>query len=114
MLSDILRSLVAKKGLTQKAIAQELNISQQRFNFYVNGTREPDIATLILLSDYFGVTLDYLVGHEKKPTVKDDGLETYEKKLLDTYRMASPEDRAIIDNIVRRYTHAQTTAEKHA
>lgn len=82
MLSNILRLLVSRKEMTQKDIASELGISQQRFNFYVNGSREPDIATLILLADYFGVTVDYLIGHEKEPTVKDDGLTEVERVFI--------------------------------
>lgn len=89
MISEILRELVAQKGMTQKDIAKELNISQQRFNFYVNGSREPDIATMILLADYFGVTVDYLIGHEKEPTVKDDGLTESER----IFTSLSPERR---------------------
>lgn len=82
MLSNILRLLVSRKEMTQKDIASELGISQQRFNFYVNGSREPDISTLILLADYFGVTVDYLIGHEKEPTVKDDGLTEVERVFI--------------------------------
>lgn len=82
MLTSILRLLASQSGKTQKDIAAELGLSQQRFNAYVNGTREPDIAILILLADYFGVTIDYLVGHEKEPTVKDDGLTEMERLFL--------------------------------
>ena len=82
MLSNILKNLVSARGMTQKDIAIELGISQQRFNFYVKGSREPDIATLILLADYFGVTVDYLIGHEKEPTVKDDGLTETERAFI--------------------------------
>lgn len=37
---------------------------------------------MILLADYFGVSIDYLVGREKKPTVKDDGLTEIERLFL--------------------------------
>lgn len=77
-----LRHLIEKSGKTQKSIAEELGLLTQRFNFYVTGRSEPDIATLILLADYFGVTVDYLIGHEKEPTVKDDGLTEMERLFL--------------------------------
>lgn len=82
MLTNVLKQLVSFAGKTQKEIAASLGLSQQRFNAYVNGIREPDIATLILLADYFGVTVDYLIGHEKEPTVKDDGLTEMERLFL--------------------------------
>ncbi len=82
MLTSTLRFLISQSGKTQKDIATELGLSQQRFNFYVTGRSEPDIAALILLADYFGVTVDYLLGHEKEPTVKDDGLTEMERLFL--------------------------------
>ena len=109
-----IKELRVENNLTQQAVSDMLGITRGAYANIEIGRREPDISTLIRLADFYNVTLDYLVGHEKKPTAKDDGLETYEKNLLAAYRMAAPDDRAIIDNIVRRYTHAQTTAEKHA
>ena len=82
MLSTNLRNLVSASGKTQKEIGIELGLGQQRFNFYVTGRSEPDAATLILLADYFGVSVDYLLGHEKEPTVKDDGLTELERLFL--------------------------------
>ena len=79
MLTDNLNVLVAHTGMTQKDIAKSLGLSQQRFNAYVKGAREPDIETLILLADYFHVSVDYLIGREKEPIVKDDGLSEMER-----------------------------------
>ncbi len=82
MLTSMLRHLISQSGKTQKEIAFDLGLGSQRFNFYVTGRSEPDISTLILLADYFGVTVDYLLGHEKEPTVKDDGLTEIERLFL--------------------------------
>lgn len=59
-----------------------LGITRGAYTNIENGKREPDIATMILLADHYGVTLDYLLGHEKKPTVKDDGLTEMERIFL--------------------------------
>ncbi len=67
---------------SQKVVAAELGLDYKRYNHYETGRSEPDIATLILIADYFGVTLDYLLGHEKEPTVKDDGLTEMERLFL--------------------------------
>lgn len=74
MQTSNLRNLVFNSGKTQKEIAVALGLGQQRFNFYVTGRSEPDVATLILLADYFGVTVDFLVGREKSPPSKTMGL----------------------------------------
>lgn len=51
-----------KKGLTQNELADLLGVSQQTISKYENGTREPDIDTLINLSRIFNVSIDYLLG----------------------------------------------------
>lgn len=67
---------------SQKVVAAELGLDYKRYNHYETGRSEPDIATLILIADYFGVSLDHLLGHEKEPTVKDDGLSEIERLFL--------------------------------
>ncbi|WP_258088149.1 helix-turn-helix domain-containing protein [Weissella fangxianensis] len=62
-----LKELRKAKGLTQHQLANELGISQQSYARYEKGDREPNIATLIKLADYFDVSVDYLIGHEKTP-----------------------------------------------
>lgn len=50
------------KKLTQKAVASHLGISRQAYANYETGAREPDIATLRALADFFEVSVDYLLG----------------------------------------------------
>lgn len=74
MIDVVLSNLVKLSGKTQKQIAADLSLSQQRFNYYVTGKREPDSETLKALSAYFGVTTDYLLGIEdtkKSPTLTE-------------------------------------------
>lgn len=77
-----LKSLRLSHEFTQQEIADRLGISRGAYANLENGKREPDIATLIFIADLYGVTLDYLVGHEKEPTVKDDGLSEIEHLFL--------------------------------
>lgn len=68
-------------------------MSQQRFNFYVTGKREPDNNTLKILANYFNVSVDYLLENAKKgsATPKGDGPTTErEQILLEKFRAASP------------------------
>ncbi len=57
-----LKKLRNERGISQQALAQELGITQQSVNKYENHKIEPDITTLIVLANYFGVTVDYLIG----------------------------------------------------
>lgn len=74
-----LRYLIKQSKSTQKEIATALGLSQQRFNYYANGQREPDSETLCSIADYFGVTVDYLLGREETPVPEtQDGSEDRE------------------------------------
>ena len=60
--ADRLRLLRTTKGLSQADFAQQLKISKSSVNMYERGEREPNIATLEMIADYFNVDMDYLVG----------------------------------------------------
>ena len=62
-----LRELMKKTNTKQYELAESLQISRAAISLYVLEKREPDIETLIKLADYFGVTVDYLIGHDAAP-----------------------------------------------
>jgi len=51
---------------SQEEVAKQIGISQRTYSHYENGKREPDHKTLITIADFFDVTIDYLLGREKK------------------------------------------------
>ena len=57
-----LRELRQEKGMTQQQIAALLNLKQQSYLRYENGTGKPSLNTLIRLTQIFGVSSDYLLG----------------------------------------------------
>ena len=59
-----LRKLREERGLTQQRLAELTGISKSRIYSYESKEREPDIAGLITLADFFSVSIDYLVGKE--------------------------------------------------
>jgi transcriptional regulator with XRE-family HTH domain len=52
-------------GLTQESVAEKVNVSRQTIYNWENGKSYPDIASLIALSDVYGVTLDSFVKGDK-------------------------------------------------
>ena len=50
-----------KKGFSQQKVAMALNISREALSYYENGKRNPDLNTLIAMSNYFNVSIDYLI-----------------------------------------------------
>lgn len=58
-----LKNLRTNKGLSQQEIASFIGISRQGYGKYEDGKSEPDLKTLVKLSDYFDVTTDFLLGN---------------------------------------------------
>lgn len=57
-----LAGLREEKKLTQKKLANLLNMSGGTISNYENGVHSPDPSTLCRLADFYGVTTDYLLG----------------------------------------------------
>ena len=57
-----LKEIRKKKGYNQLKVAMDLNITRQALSYYENGKRSPDITMLKILSDYYDVSIDYLIN----------------------------------------------------
>lgn len=64
-----IKELRKTKNISQLKMALDLNMSQNTISRYETGEREPSIADLIKLADYFKVSIDYLVGRTDDPNV---------------------------------------------
>ena len=60
--SERLKELRKERNLTQKQLAIELSVSEDCIYNWERGRSEPSIVDLINLSNYFNITIDYLVG----------------------------------------------------
>ncbi|MDD4077910.1 MAG: helix-turn-helix transcriptional regulator [Bacilli bacterium] len=49
-------------GFTQREVARETGISQPNIARYETGVLEPNIETLGILADFYGVSVDWLLG----------------------------------------------------
>ncbi|MCI1958805.1 MAG: helix-turn-helix domain-containing protein [Clostridia bacterium] len=67
---DRLRRLRKENKMTQGELAKKLNYGYTAVSNYESGRNEPGIRELIILSDIFGVSVDYLIGKTDKR--KDD------------------------------------------
>lgn len=57
-----LKLIRKQKRYSQLKVALALNISRESLSYYENGKRCPDIETLKLLSQYFNVSIDFLIN----------------------------------------------------
>ena len=60
-IADRIQSLRKAKGISQEELADKISVSRQAVSKWESGQSTPDIEKIILLSDYFGTTTDYLL-----------------------------------------------------
>ena len=62
MYGERLKTLRKERKISQKDLAKYLDISVRGYQFYESENNEPNIAALVTLADFYGVTIDFLVG----------------------------------------------------
>lgn len=62
--SQRLKELRQSKKLSQKALAEAVGMSDTGIQNYELETRTPNADVLVKLADYFGVSVDYLLGRD--------------------------------------------------
>ena len=64
-----LKEIREKHGISQLKLALELNVNQNTISRYETGERQAGYKELILLADYFDVSIDYLLERTDNPNV---------------------------------------------
>lgn len=62
-----LKELREQRQLSQIKVSMDLNMNQNSLSRYETGNREADYKTLILLADYYNVSIDYMLGRTENP-----------------------------------------------
>ncbi len=62
-----IRDLREDRDLTQKAIAEVLGMSQTGYSKYETGENDIPTQVLLRLADYYGTSVDYLLGRTEDP-----------------------------------------------
>lgn len=79
--NEKLINLRKSKGLSQEELGAELKVSRQTISKWESCQSYPDFQRLVLLSDYFGLTLDELV--------KDIDVEEVRNKNINNEKLSS-------------------------
>ena len=64
-----LKELKKERRLSQIRVSIDLNMNQNTLSRYETGRREADYKTLILLADYYNVSIDYILGRTENPKI---------------------------------------------
>lgn len=104
---DILKSLRKAKGYsTMLDFCSAIDISFSTYQNYESGKRVPTADILLKLADFYGVSVDYLLGRETEPKpldqlVKINGLTITEEVLLEEYMKLDPQKRKVIIDFMK-------------
>ena len=99
-----LKEIRMAKGISQLQAAKDLNLAPNVYGRYENGQREPSFIVLLAIADYFGVTVDELLGRvpeEQKQAQEDEASSIRERLRRDpAYRtLFSAANKATPDHL---------------
>lgn len=89
--SNILKDLRESRGVTQDDLAKHLKVSRSTIAGYETRHRQPDYDKLIKISEFFHVSVDYLLtaetAEEITPVLPTPEMEKMlDRKVLNTYK----------------------------
>ena len=64
-MNEVLKELRQQKGCKHKEMSEALGVSISQLSDYENGRKKLGMTMAIKLADFYGVTLDYIMGREK-------------------------------------------------
>ncbi len=102
-----LKKLRNKKKISQQQLADIIGVSQQSINKYENHSVEPDIETLIKLSEFFQTSVDYLIGHTEVDHIIEKlepfELNDEEKRLITNFRRLTAKQKKCLFTVTDSY-----------
>lgn len=99
-----LKELRKAKGLTQQELVDTVNskygtaINRTTISKWENGTQEAGMSFVLIFADFFGVSLDYINGDEKKSTPASAGAKP--RGLIEMYEKLSPRNQALLETLL--------------
>ena len=109
---DRFEQLLKERGVTAYRVAKDANISTSTMSNWKTGRSEVSTPTLQKIADYFGVSLDWLLGNtdikhlpneNNVVIVEKDDFSAHEKNFIEMYRQLPKEFQKILDDNLKSY-----------
>ena len=104
--AERIKQLRKKKGISQSELAALIGVKNNTVSTWERGTRKPDFEALDLLSDYFEVSFEYILGSSDK----EEARVKHTQKELDTLALLSIADE--IKEITEKYSRLSDKSQK--
>lgn len=108
-IANRLRELRKSKKLTQNDVAVYLGVDRSTYAYYENGSTKPSVSTLLRLSSFYGISVDFILSGDnlttqieapnKQVTVEspfslfEGGISNMECALLSKYRQLNDDEK---------------------
>ena len=106
--NEHLRKIRKSKKRTQKETAVAVGTNERNYQDWEYGKNKPGFESLIPLADFFGVSLDYLVGRIEDDTIENSARNDDESRLLNAYRKLDGNHRQMLINMAAFLDNQQT------
>ena len=106
MFIEKLNKLLFTNNVTRAKLIEDIGIGKNQIKYWETHQNTPNAETIKKIADYFGVTVDYLIGNEDvpaspvEPATSGWELDEREQTLLTTFRSTTEEGRQLKIQIV--------------
>lgn len=95
-------------GLSQYKLAEKMGVSQATVGMWESGKREPNFTMLCKLADFFGVSVDALIGKKEKAPTQEG-----ERKRINTITIAGRDGSYVVKQLTDEQLQAFKTMFEH-
>lgn len=82
MIAEKLSLCLTKKGVTPYRMSKDINVNQGTVGKWVSGKVVPDLKSMVVIANYFNVSIDYLVDRENIINLKGE-IEMYKQNAFE-------------------------------
>lgn len=96
------KSLRVSNNLSTNQVAKNIGVSLRTYQNYENGSTEMTYETLTKTADFFGCSVDYLLGHQTKNIVYLDSLTENQKEAFSLIKTLNDKETAKVIGYIER------------
>lgn len=101
-LAENIRTFRKERKMTQEQLAEVLGVTVGAVYKWESGLSAPELALIVQMADFFDVSVDVLLGHR----MKDNNMESIEKRLIDYCRKMDPEALLEAEKAIGKYPNS--------
>lgn len=101
-----IKFLANSRSITLRKVTDDLNFSENYLYGLKNSKRKPSTKNLQALADYFGVSVDYLLGKEDVVQKNIDLGEALDEAMTFNGKPLSEHDREVVRNLLEAYLNS--------